>query len=318
MARVSRSYELTLGLAIDLDDTYWCSLKDETSLVSLDDYYSTEDPDAYQITTHHITYRITKKEEGNNKIDISVNNLSSAARSYLIANKSKDLTVYLKLGYDGVNKMAFQGTITNVTMSKSKGTSITRILATDGGMNTKKAFTSRVYPAGTKAQRIVDNLITDLGMPKGYVSEIPSDSVTADPFTVVGNTERNLTRFLKGEGYTGTINNGTYYVLPINTMASTQAAYLSSTTGLKSVKILGTENALSEVTDTDTSEKTRVRFTCQMDASIIPQASVYILDEDEGIDSAFKVEKCILAGSYASGGWEVIADAVELDATITV
>ena len=322
MSRKTRSYSLIFGQPIKVADDYFLPpLQRGTSpYISLDSYYNENDPNAYLIDKHNVQFKVTKVEEGNNKLEITIDNLSEGTKGYLTSHKNDNLAIILKVGYDEEVKLAFQGTMTECVISKTSSTNKTRIIATDGGLNTSKAYTSRVYPAGTKLKRVVDELILDLGCPRGYVSDLPQTAVLDTQFTIFGETNRNLQRLLDAYEYTGTINNGAYDVLPINSRRVESAAFISPDTGLLgNVQALDTKSKPTETSEKDTSSKKRIRFTCQMDGTLNPQSSVYVQDKVMDVDGAFKIEKSVCTcSSYETGSWTTTVDAVELDATVVV
>jgi hypothetical protein len=321
MSRKQRSYSLLFGKPLQLTEAYFTAplLRGTNPVINLESYYNEDDPNAYLITEHEISFTVNKGTKSNNNAKIVIDNLSENTINYLLSNRTQSLVVMLKVGYDGFNKLLLQGTLKDCTVSKSGDTSKTEISVTDGGLNTSSAYTSRVYPVGTKAQKIVDDLILDLATPSGYVEQLPSDLTIKSPFTVFGETNRNLQRFLMHYGYDSTINNGKCYVLPIDSRLDTNSAYISPETGLiGNVKGITENGNPKESTEVDTSGFTKIRFTCQIDASIQPQSSVFVKDDDVGIEGAFKVDKAFFrCGSFESGDFVCIVEAVKTSQTIS-
>jgi len=320
MSRKTRAYSLVFGQPIKVADDYFVPpfQRGTSPYISLDKYYNESDPNAYLIDKHNVKFTLTKSEKVNNKLDITIDNLSEGTKAYLTSHKNDNLAIVLKVGYEENVKLAFQGTMTECTITKTSNTNKTRIVATDGGLNTSKAYTSRVFPAGTKLKRVVDELILDLGCPRGYVADLPQSYVIDTQFTIFGETNRNLKRLLDAYDYVGTINNGAFDMLPINSRKTETAAFISPDTGLLgNVQSLDTKAKPAEKTEKDTSSKKRIRFTCQMDGTLNPQSSVFVKDPAVDVNGAFKIEKssCVCTG-FETGTWVTTVDAVELDATI--
>lgn len=325
MSRKQRSYQLIFGDPIIIPSNFFevtpspLTVRGDNPLISLETFYSEINPNAYLINKHNISFRITKSEKANNKAEITVDNLSESTIGYLMSHRSESLVIMLKVGYDDNIKLLFQGTMSDCLISKSGETSKTKLILSDGKFNTSQAYSSRIFPTGTKAQRIVDDLLLDLGMPKGRVVEIPPAKVITTPYSVMGKTYESLERFLEGQGYTPTINNGFMYVLQKGFRFTDNVASITPESGLiGNVQPLIPTDSTKTVTDSKTeSGFNRIRFSCQMDATLNPQSSVYVKDPETGVDGAFKIEKSVFqCTNYESGSWFVTVDAVAIDATV--
>lgn len=321
MSRKRRSYSLIFGAPLTLDEDFFISpltRGNTASTITLEDYYSaTNTKSATLITKHNISFKVQKSEGVNNKAEVTIDNLSKNSRAYLTSHKNSNLVVVLKVGYGDENKLLFQGTMTDCSIIDTGNTSKTKLSLTDGGLNTSSAYSTRVYPKGTKVKRVVEDLITDLACPIGNSAYVNSSDVLADYYSIYGETNRALQRLLSAFGYVGTIDNGAYTILPIGKQASVQASYISPTSGLLGrVTYIDKKSKPSEKTATSTASKQRIRFTCQMDATLSPQRTVWVEDESTNVNGAFKIEKSNFSGSFESGLWTTTVEAVSLDAII--
>ena len=326
MARKQRAYQLLFGKPLQVSEDFFevspspLTVRGSNPLISLESFYTESDPNAYLLNKHNISFKINKNIKANNKAEITVDNLSEGTIGYLMANRDKNLVVMFKAGYDSDVKLVFQGTMSDCIISKAGETSKTKLVLNDGKFNTDKAYSSRVYPAGTTAQRIVNDLILDLATPNGRVVDIPPSTVITTPLSVFGKSFESLERFLEGYDYTPTINDGMMYILPRFKRFTDNVAFISPESGLiGNAQPLILTDKPNNLTNTKTSDKKRIRFVCQLDATLNPQSSVYVQDHETGIDGAFKIEKSVFqSSSFETGKWFVTVDAVEIDATVVV
>ena len=322
MSRKQRAYSLIFGLPVIVPDDFFLSplTRGSNKTLSIEAYYNENDPNAYLIDKHEISFRITKSEKSNNKAEITVSNLSESTVSYLLSNRKKNLAIVFKAGYDEDIKIVFQGTMKDCIVSKSGNTSKTRIIVDDGNLNTTSAYSSRVYQTGTPAKLIVEDFILDMATPKGRIIDLPPSSVITTPYSVMGNSFESLNRFLANYGYVPTINEGMCYILPKDKRMADNVAFISPETGLiGNVQGLILDDKPKNSTDAVTGDKKRIRFTCQLDATLNPQSSVYVQDTEMDVDGAFKIEKATFqSSSFETGTWFVTVDAAEIDATVVV
>ena len=320
MSRKSRTYSLVFGQPLKLTDDFFLQplLRGSYNTIDVGSYYNENDPNAYLIDQHEISFRITKSDKGINGAEIVVKNLSEKTKNYLLTNRGNHLTVALKVGYDGENKLLFQGLMSDCAIMRNGENDDTRLLLEDGKINVEKAFTSRVYPVGTKLSTIVTDLILDQATPVGYVDELPSTIVTKTSYNVFGESNKLLQRILSGYDYSSTINDGKMYILPLKSRLAETVAYISPDTGLiGSVTGLTTKDKTVNATDLNLSNLPRIRFTCQIDATISPMSSVFVKDPSSGVKGAYRVEKALFrCSSFETGSFEVVVDAIQIDATV--
>lgn len=324
MPRKQRAYQLIFGEPLIVSDDFFevtpspLTSRGDNPLISLETFYSETNQNAYFIDKHNISFRITKSEKSNNKAEITIDNLKEDTIGYLMSHRDQSLVVQFKAGYDDDIKLLFQGTMSDCFISKAGATSKTKIVLDDGKFNTSQAYSTRTYSAGTKVQRIVDDLILDLATPKGRVVDLPSTAVITTPFSIFGKTFENLERLLSGYDYTPTINNGFMYVLQKGFRFVDNVAFISPDSGLiGNVQPLILTDKPKNITAPKTGDKSRIRFTCQLDATLNPQSSVFVKDEEMNVNSAYKVEKSVFqCSSFETGTWFVTVDAVETEGEV--
>ena len=319
--RKVRKYNFIIGKPIILPDDYFIAplARGNTPVLSLENYYEdNRQEDAFSYSNHEMSFRVVKTE-GKNSAEVTLHNLPESTLNYLLSNRDNNLVVMLKVGYDNDLKLLFQGVMKDCTPTKNGTTSYTKITIGDGDVNMKNAYTSRTYPKGTQARTIVKDLIGDLATPEGHVVELPQTAVLPAPISLFGNTSVVLNRFLSSYDYVMTINNGMCYAMPSNQRLQNNVAYISRESGLIGrVQPLVVDKKTNNITNQDTNGFDRIRFTCQMDATIEPMSSVYVKDETVNVDGAYRVEKAaFIASSFESGSWIVTVDAVKIDATIS-
>ncbi len=141
MSRKNRGYTLIFGSPINVSNDFFIDplTRGAQKTISLDNFYNENDPNAYLIDKHNISFTITKTDEANNTAEITVDNLHPDTIDYLLDNRANGLVVVFKAGYlpDEV-KLLFQGTMKDCYVSKIGDTSKTKIILVDGIENTTK------------------------------------------------------------------------------------------------------------------------------------------------------------------------------------
>lgn len=314
MPRTLRAYELVIGKPITLSLDYFSPMAGTTGrLLELEDYYDRNAVDGYLITDHEMSFDIKKTEDSaKNVAEIQVKNLSKSLIKYVMSNRGKDLYVRLSVGYVGEVKKLFEGTLKDSSASDDNVDTILTLSLVDGIVNSQ-AITSRVYPKGTKFSIIADDLRKDSALPVGRIVPIPENLVTPTPLSLFGNSYDKLAVITNLFDYSFSVESGKCYILPKKDSLQDSVAYISANSGLiGSVQNLIVKNDKHSATAATESNSERIRFSCQMDASIYPPLSVYVYDPKGGYDGIYKVERAAFASSgFNQGSWRVTVDCIK-------
>ncbi len=316
MLRKQRAYELKIGIPVVLNPNFFSPSQEvQQRVVRLEDYYDNSGGKSYLIENHDISFRVTKTSDADkNTCEVSVKNLAPTTVSYVMDNRGKDLYIELNVGYKGEIKTLFKGTLKSATTSLSSTDTTLRLDVVDGLIN-NDAYTSRTYPKGTPLNKILKDLQYDLALPSGRIVPLDDALKTSAPMSIFGNTCDKMEALAQQTDQNFTISEGLCYITPRQASLSETVSYLSHDTGLLGSVTKKTDRA-DKVKKTylpqDSNEK--IRFTCQMDASIQPPMSVYVHDPDAGFDGVYKVEaiqaKC---SGIEKGGYQMLVDCIKND-----
>lgn len=313
--RFGHVYSLRFGTPVNLSKMTNES-SSFTSPIDLDKNLqnSKDKKNAYELTTHQISFTITKDSgKEPNKGEITIFNLSDDLVNYINNNIDHTLAIILEAGYKDEVKTIFKGTVAKISDKWERGTRETKLRCTDGGVNMGESMTSRSYPAGTPVKNVITDLSKDLGTTLGVI-EISSDLSTFNsPVGFVGNTASQLQKITESINHNFSIQDGAIYITPRDKKLPQQSAYLSDETGLKS-----SPEPLSQGSKKSKKNKTPsdgLGFSCQLDGSILPETTVYV--KSKSYEGALKVTKVVHTGSFEESDWTTKIQAVKIDATIS-
>lgn len=274
---------------------------------------SKDKKNAYELTTHQISFTITKDNgKEPNKASIVIYNLDDDMVNYIANNIDNTLAIVLEAGYTGEIKTILKGTVAKISDKWDRGTRQTTLKCTDGGANSGEAMTSRSYPAGTKVKQVFKDLSTDLGTTTGRIEIDTSLDTFNSPLAIMGNTSSQLSKLAESINHNFSVQDGATYVTPKTKRLSQVSAYISEETGLKdSPEPLSQGEKKSKKNKTPTNG---IGFSCQLDGSILPEGTVYL--KFKTYDGAYKVTKVTHTGSYEGSEWTTKVEAVKVDGVI--
>lgn len=323
MGRFNHSYRLVIGIPSSAErktnknSKFTSSVDLDTSLQS-----SSSKTNAYELTTYQITFRIVKDNNTDpNKSSITIFNLKDDTVAYINNNIKNNLAIFLEVGYEGEQLVqVFKGTIQWISDTKDGATRRTELHCIDGGVNMMEAQTSRSYPKGTKYSTVVNDLVKDLGTPKGAI-KISDDKTIPSSIALTGNTSHNLEHITKSIDHTFSIQDGAAYVMPQSERLPANSAYISEETGL-----IGSpqpfHNDIKPAKKTTKKTKSKkpkkptdgVRFKCQINGTILPEKTVYL--KSKNYDGAFKVISVSHEGDYEGNNWTSNVEAVSVSGIV--
>lgn len=301
---------MNIGKALDVNSSFTVPIDIDKSVQS-----SKDKRNAYELTTHNISFTITKDNTKDpNKASIVIFNLDDDIVNYINNNIDNTLAVVLEAGYETSEiKTILKATVSKIIDKWDKGTRQTTLKCTDGGANTGEAVTSRSYPAGTSIKNVFNDLSKDLGTTVGRIEIDDGVSVFNAPVGFMGSTSSQLAKLADSINHNFSIQDGATYITPRTKRLSQTAAYLSDETGLKSAP-----EPLSQGEKKSKKNKTPsngVSFDCQLDGSILPETTVYV--KTRNYDGAYKVTKVIHKGEFEGDEWSTTVEAIKIDAVIS-
>ncbi|URC22111.1 hypothetical protein CHUUTOTORO_00070 [Serratia phage vB_SmaM-ChuuTotoro] len=225
MQATRRTYSLTIGRPVYIGE----------KPTSIEKYASSQGRggEAYLITGLNIEFDIMKdKSKEPNKGYVTVYNLADETVAYLDQNQRESLAVLFHAGYDGDDKLIFSGTVEFMQDSWDGPTRKTKLILGDGVLNLTTATTARSYRAGTPVDQVVNDLITDLKLPKGRV--VGSEGATLQhSMAFSGNASQNLANLAKNTGSSFSVQDGAVYWTKEGSRFSQVMFEISEETGMR-------------------------------------------------------------------------------------
>lgn len=145
-----------------------------------------------------------------NKGYVTIFNLSEDTVSYLDANQRESIAIMLEAGFDGDNKMLFSGTVEFVQDVWDGHTRKTKLILGDATNNIMTAKTARSYRKGTSLDVILNDLVSDLKLPKGKIIPFGAETSTQS-MAFSGNAATNLSKLAANTGSTFSVQDGAVY-----------------------------------------------------------------------------------------------------------
>lgn len=201
MRALERTYTLVIGRPVQIGE----------KPVNIETYANTNKGDAYEIKELHIDFSIKKDNSKDpNKGYVTVYNLSDEIVNYLGTHQRDSLAVLLKAGYNGDEKLIFSGTVEYVEDNFPNETRETKFILGDGTLNLTTATTARSYKKGTPMNSVLNDLISDLKLPKGRVVDFGGDTLEHS-MAFTGNASQNLANLAKNTGASFSVQDGAVY-----------------------------------------------------------------------------------------------------------
>lgn len=308
-------YRLRFGTPFNISKT----LNDNSSFTAPIDIdkniqKSKDKNNAYELTTHQISFTISKDNTKNpNKSDIVIFNLSDDTVNYINNNINNTLSIVLEAGYESTDiKTILKGTVSKIIDKWRGDTRETTLRCSDGAVNVGEAVTSRSYPAGTPIKNIVKDLSSDLGTTTGKIEIDTELTHFNSPVGFMGSTSSQLAKLTDSINHNYSIQDGAIYITPRTKRLPQTCAYISPETGLK-----GEPEPLSQGEKKNKKNKTPtdgISITCQLDGSILPETSIYL--KSRNYDGAFKVTKVTHTGNFEGDDWTTKLEAIHVDGVI--
>lgn len=310
MRATERTYTLVIGRPVQIGE----------KPVNIEKFANTNKGDAYEIKDLQIEFSIKKDNSKEpNKGYVTVTNLSDEIVNYLSNNQRESLAVLLHAGYDGDEKLIFSGTVEYVEDDFPEETRTTKFILGDGTLNLTTATTSRSYRKGTPLNSVLNDLITDLKLPKGRVIDFGGQTLQhAMAFT--GTASQNLSNLARNTGSTFSVQDGAVYWTREGSRFNSVMFEISEDGGMvgvpspkqpssskKLIKAKAKEKAGEKPKATpkkkehDIKEDVGMTVTTRLNGAILPESTVYLNTRYH--KGFYKVAELTHKGSYESGDW---------------
>lgn len=303
MRALERTYTLVIGRPVYIGE----------KPVNIERYASnTNQGEAYKITDLHMTFELKKDNSKEpNKGFVSVFNLSDEVVNYLSINQRESLAVLLYAGYNGEEKLIFSGTIEWVQDDFKDETRETKFIFGDGTLNLTTATTSRSYRKGTPTNQVLNDLISDLKLPKGRVVDFGNQTIQ-NSMAFTGSASQNLENLAKNTGSTFSVQDGAVYWTKEGSRFANVMFEISEEGGMVGVPTLKQPAVSKKKKKKDTKgsakkkeknvkEDVGLTVTTLLNGAILPESTVYL--NTKYIKGFYKVIELTHRGGYESGDW---------------
>ena len=316
----NKSYELIFGTPFQFTPGSFTILTTpEQRLTAIEDFFPEADPDAVSLKDHQITFDIRKTKKGSpNKSYVEIRNMSPKTLSYLSNQQGLKPAVILSAGYGGKNIEIFRGQLESYTDRKEGNERVTRLLLSDGAENTREANSVRSYRKGTPVNKIVSDLLSDMGVPKagGGVLLDPDNIVTKKALYLSGRTSDGLDRVSRSTlgklADWSIIDMHAYFLGEDETLPPIQVVPLSDKSGLIGSPVVKDDTAgqpTYKSTGSQTS-KSNIKLRTLLNGALIPLRGI-TLDSKE-YKGVYKIVDLRHRGSFEGSQWysEITAEEV--------
>lgn len=306
MKATEKTYTLVIGRPVYIGE----------KAVNLNNYANSNKGDAYKITDLHIEFDIKKDNSKDpNKASITIYNLGQEMVNYLSANQRESLAVLFHAGYNGDEKLIFQGTIEYVEDKFPAETRETKLILGDGTVNLTTAMTARSYRKGTPYNSILNDLVSDLKLPKGRVVDFGSD-VIPHSMAFTGTASQNLANLARKTGSTFSVQDGTVFWTKEGSRFSNLMFEISEDGGMigsptpkqprsakKTKKRASSKKSQKPKKEKEHDIREDVGMTVQvrLNGAILPESTVYLNTRD--YKGFYKVADLRHTGGYERGDW---------------
>lgn len=271
---------------------------------------------AYQIKDSlQIEFEVVKDNTDKpNKAYVTVYNLPDTIVQHLKDNLDNSLGGILEAGQDGNNVQVFAGAVEYMEDSWDRHTRKTKFIFGDAKQNLAYAKTNRSYRAGTSANKIISDLVSDMKLPIGRIANVTGSIQSARSFS--GKCSDSLSKFCKEFGANFSVQDGASYVTVTGKCFEQFVYEISEETGM-----IGSPSPkqpymskVAKAAQDATKEDVGLEVKTQLLGAIIPESTIYL--KSRYYDGFYKVIKVTHNGSYEGGDWMSTLQLVETTGTL--
>lgn len=281
----------------------------------LESYFASERTNSLAISKHQVKFDIEKTggdSSDGNTAEITLFNLADSTVNFLNNNSGDKTFITLKAGYsDEGMKTIFRGNIVKVVDKREGVLRRTKINVSDGGVFMKEMMTSRSYPKGTKLDKIVDDLLIDIDLPRGSVAKLGDEVVTKHRTIFYGKSVDQLKRVLESHNYAFNVQDFFGYVIARSLEKAKEDAQstdavgavplITPTTGLIGSPSFTDDSAAMTAKEADTNPPNGISFKCLLNGSLLPNTYVKIQSKD--FNGVYRLTKVVHKGGYEGNEW---------------
>lgn len=281
----------------------------------LEQYFASESTNSIAIRDHHVEIDIEKtggESSDGNQANVVIFNLSDETVKYLENNSGDKTFITIKAGYsdDGLLTI-FRGNVTKVIDQFEGVNRKTKLTLSDGGVFIKEQLTSRSYPKGTKLDKIVDDLVLDLDLPRGSIAKLGDDVVTKSRTIFYGKSADQLKRVLESRNFAFNIQDMfTYVIARAQEKAKEEAQsrdqknrvpVISPETGLIGSPSFIDDSASMTSKEADINPPNGIKFRSLMNGALLP--NTYVKIKSRKFNGIYRISKVHHRGSYEGSEW---------------
>lgn len=263
-----------------------------------------------------------------NEGEIVIYNLAEESARLLQRLSGVKNFVELLAGYeDETLKTVFRGNLVKVEDTFDGVERRTKLEVSDGGAFVQSQLSARKYPKGTQIDKIVDDLLQDLALPRGVIYRLGPDVVTKSRLVVHGPAAGELARILSTFGYYVNVQDLFVNVVSNKTTipAGNSAADLSQTIETPLIEtilnvtpdsgLITSPTFLGDYSDLSASEALEqsasgIKFTSLLNGEFQPNAIVQVVSNR--ISGVYRILKVTHRGSFRGDEWYSIVEAEDV------
>lgn len=289
--------------------------------------------DAFEIKDLHMEFEVKKDNSKDpNKGYVTIFNLSDEIVNYLDQNQRESLACMFSAGYYGDEKLIFSGTIDFMSDNFDTETRETKFYLGDATLNLMTATTARSYRKGTSYDVVLNDLISDLKLPKGRVVSFEGKTLQHS-MAFTGSASQNLQNLAKNTGSTFSVQDGAVYwtkegsrfsgtmfeisedggmigsPTPKNPQAGKHRVEKKKKTSSSSKTAANGQTAAKIATDKQLREDSGLEVKCLLNGAILPESTIYL--KSRRYTGFYKVASLKHSGGYETGDWLTTMTLVE-------
>lgn len=178
-----------------------------------------------------ISFQVSKTLEiAPNPASIIIYNLSEESRTFVRQPRNR---VVLTAGYEGSEKVIYQGDVASVVDKRDRADWATLINAGDGESSYQNTIVDRSFGPGAKVGPILDQLIEATGLVKGFVtSTFKKTDEYPNGLSLSGFARDHLTEILNKQNLTWSVQDNAIQVLGRGEFTQSEVVVISPETGL--------------------------------------------------------------------------------------
>ncbi len=270
------------------------------SRVVKDTFFTTTE--SLTVTALRVAFSIEKTLESTpNRCTVQVWNLSADSRAELQRDR---IQVSLRAGYGGQLAQLFVGDLTASRTRVEGADMITELTLGDGRRAHRHARVTKSFKAGASALEVLKETAQSMGlaMPNSADSARELQTKYASGVVVSGLSSAEMSRILRAQGMTWSVQDGQLQVLPVNGAETVEAILVSTDTGMVGVPQYGVPE--------DDGKPPVLTISKLIDPGALPAPGRLILVDAREVSGLHVVRKVVHTGDTGGAAWQSDMEAV--------